>query len=647
MRRVIRLILGLSVVAALLAPAFAGGAAAAGPTATGNSPRLAAGAYIVSLKGGVDRDAVAQERVTSKGGKVKQRYDAALNGFAADLSADEANALAADARVDSIMPDFEVRASAQTTPTGIRRIDAISSPLARIDGVDQRVDVDVAVLDTGTGPHPDLNIAGGYDCTGTGSYNDNNGHGTHVAGTIGAIDNGSGVVGVAPGARIWSVKVLDAKGNGTGSQILCGINWVKQRASTIEVANMSLGGATSYADDNNCGYTNRDVIHQAICAAVGAGVTFAVAAGNDGKDAAGYFPAQYNEVITVSALDDTDGKPGGLGAGNSYGADDTLASFSNYGADVDVIAPGVGIYSTYLNNGYGSMSGTSMATPHVAGSAALYKAANPTATPAQVRGALISAGSASGWSGDKDSTKEPLINASTFGAGSGSGGGGGGGGGDVTHDASVSNVSAPASVTQGGSATVSATVGNNGSVSESVTVNFSEAPGGATQSKSVTVAAGATASISFSWATTTGTATGTHTFTVSASVAGDSNAANNGGTATTNVQAASTGGAKTMSVSNLTFTSARLSTGYRLTAKVYVKSNGAALSGARVTVVISYPNGSKATVAATTNTYGYVTILRNVSAKGAYTVSVSSITKTGLTYDAAGNVISSKSLTIS
>ena len=639
MRQLLRLLIALTVVSALLAPAL-GASASASTDVQRGSKHWSAGAYIVSLKDGVSVDDVADQQVNARGATVSQRYHAALNGFAANLSESAVNDLAADERVESVMPDFEVHASAQTTPTGIQRIQAPTSPLAQIDGVDQRVAVDVAVLDTGSGPHVDLNIAGGYNCTSsnTSAYNDDNGHGTHVAGTIGAIDNGSGVVGVAPGARIWSIKVLNAQGSGSGSQILCGIDWVKQHASTIEVANMSLGGATTMQDDHNCGNTNGDSVHKAICGVVAAGVTFAVAAGNDGKDAAGFFPAQYDEVITVSALDDTDGKAGGLGAGNSFGADDTLASFSNFGADVDVIAPGVSIYSTYLNNGYGSMSGTSMATPHVTGAAALYKAGHASATPAQVRSALISTGSTTTWSGDKDGFKEPLIDVSTFAAGSGGG---------ATHDASVNSASVAASVTRGATATVSATIGNNGSATETIAVSFKETPGGATQSTSVSVAAGASSNVSFSWSTTSSTALGTHTFTVTATVASDSNSANNSGTASTNVQVVSGGTATTMSVSNITLARTNLSSGYRLTAKVYVKSNGVIVSGGKVTVKFTYPNGTTTSMTATTNSAGYASFLRNVTSKGTYKVEVTSITKSGTTYNAGGNVVTSKSLTIS
>ena len=278
--------------------------------------------------------------------------------------------------------------------------------------------MDVAVIDTGADlDHPDLNIyrAGAKNCSTLAlSPEDRHGHGTHVSGTIGALDNGAGVVGVAPGARIWPVKVLSDLGTGLNSDVICGIDYVAAHADQIEVANMSLGGAGS--DDGNCGRTDDDAMHEAICAATAAGITFVVAAGNDSADAAESTPAAYDEVITVSALADFNGQPGG-GAASTCRADedDTFASFSNYGADVDIIAPGVCIESTWMNGGYNTISGTSMASPHVAGGAALYAATHPSATPAQVKAALQSAGTTD-WSNadDPDGTKEKLLNVATY-----------------------------------------------------------------------------------------------------------------------------------------------------------------------------------------------------------------------------------------
>ena len=171
-------------------------------------------------------------------------------------------------------------------------------------------------------------------------------------------------------------------------------------------------------DDGACGFVNSDLVHQAICRLVASGVTVVAAAGNDGLNAANLKPASYDEVITVSALADTDGKVGGTGGAlcyswGSYDKDDTFANFSNYGADVDLIAPGKCIWSTLPGNRYGYSSGTSMATPHVTGAAALYKASRPFATPAEVRAALRAAGTLD-WDTvtDPDSIHEPLLDVS-------------------------------------------------------------------------------------------------------------------------------------------------------------------------------------------------------------------------------------------
>jgi subtilisin family serine protease len=334
------------------------------------------------------------------------------------MSASTADKIASLPGVDWVEQDRIVRATAQTLPTGINRADADLSPTAGIDGADERVAADVAVLDTGVSlSHPDLNVntAGGRNCIiSLLNANDDHGHGSHVAGTIGALDNNAGVVGVAPGARIWPVKVLNAVGAGLVSQIVCGIDYVTSKAGQIDVANMSLTGGGS--DDGNCGNTNGDTEHRAICASVAAGITYVVAAGNNAGNAANSIPAAYDEVITVSALADFNGLPGGGAAATcSSDQDDTFASFSNFGADVDIIAPGVCIYSTTSGSSYTTMSGTSMASPHVAGAAALYRAVNPTASPAQVKAALLSAGN-TGWtnSDDPDGIKEPLLNVATF-----------------------------------------------------------------------------------------------------------------------------------------------------------------------------------------------------------------------------------------
>ena len=404
----------LAVVGALVALSVPAGAS------TEAGPEYVAGRYIVVLDDAAAAGAVADLHEATYGIDVTHVYRSALKGYAAAMPAAVAATIEALPAVEWVEQDKVVRAAAQTVPTGINRIDAELSPTARINGVDERVDVDVAVIDTGVSlNHPDLNVhrAGGRNCqVSLLSANDGNGHGSHVAGTIGALDNAAGVVGVAPGARIWPVKVLDdVVGLGLQSHIICGIDYVASKSAEIEVANMSLSGGGS--DDGNCGNTDGDAEHRAICTAVSRGITFVVAAGNESSDAADSAPAAYDEVITVSAISDFNGTGGGGAASTcTSDQDDTFANYSNYGADVDITAPGTCIYSTYAGTGYATISGTSMASPHVAGAAALYKASNPTATPAQVKAALQSAGTLD-WifpSQDRDGIQERLLNVANF-----------------------------------------------------------------------------------------------------------------------------------------------------------------------------------------------------------------------------------------
>lgn len=282
--------------------------------------------------------------------------------------------------------------------------------------VNKGIGIGVAVIDTGIDlTHPDLkaNIVANKSCVRfKKNANDDNGHGTHVAGTIAALNNSTGVVGVAPEAKLIAVKVLNAAGSGTWSQVICGIDWVTANAAkyNIKVANMSLGGGGT--SDNNCGNTNNDALHKAICKSAAAGVIYIVAAGNSAVDASTSVPAAYNDtLITVSALADSDGQSGGLGAATSYGADDTFATFRNFGSVVDLGGPGVSIYSTYKSGSYATLSGTSMGSPHVAGAAALYLKSNPGASWTSVRDGLTASGEAlgSGHTDPSGSHPEPVV----------------------------------------------------------------------------------------------------------------------------------------------------------------------------------------------------------------------------------------------
>ena len=396
--------------------------------ADGKAP---ASTYLVSLRPLAGASgAFAALQADRLGFTVLDTYSNALSGFAATMTPAVRNRLAANPLVASIQADRPIRGTAQYVPYGITRVHADVSKTASIDAVDPpRIDVNVAVLDTGvdTG-HDDLNVAGGYSCAKGRSYDDHYGHGTHAAGTIGALDDRRGVVGVAPGARIFGVKVLDDDANGTTRELLCGIEWVtstrydNDSKNDIDVANLSLGGVGT--DDGNCGKSDNDVLHQAICKSVEAGVTYVVAAGNEHEDASSLIPAAYSEVITVSAVADADGRSGGEGGSPACRADedDTLADFSNYGTVVDIAAPGVCIFSTMPKDaeigdgsGYGTLTGTSFAAPHVAGAAALWISGHPSASPAEVRSALIAAGSYD-WnnSDDADNQKEPLVDVSSF-----------------------------------------------------------------------------------------------------------------------------------------------------------------------------------------------------------------------------------------
>jgi len=368
------------VVLLLLAPLAAAGPSGAGaaPASTGGTPAPAqAGDYIVVYEPDTAEPLAETRRLERRHGvRSRQRFARAVKGFAARLTPGQVEDVAADPDVAYVAPDrprgivgsVALRAG-ETAPTGTRRSEAATTSATR-----EAATSGVAVIDTGVDlDHPDLTVADGRDCTGTGSADDDNGHGTHVAGSIGAANTGAGVVGIAPGTTIHPVKVLDAQGSGSDSSVICGLDWVAANAASLDirVANLSLGGPGS--DDGACGSRGFDPLHAAICRVTARGVSVVVAAGNEAVDLGGSAPATYSEVLTVTAMADSDGAPGGDGGTSPCGErDDAFASFSNYATDVadadhTIAAPGACITSTYPDGGYARMSGSSMAAPHVAG----------------------------------------------------------------------------------------------------------------------------------------------------------------------------------------------------------------------------------------------------------------------------------------
>lgn len=253
-----------------------------------------------------------------------------------------------------IEKDVPVQVKSQTIDWGVNDIKA---PTAWSNGYTGS-GVDVAVLDTGIAPHEDLTIAGGASLVSyTASYADDNGHGTHVAGIIGARNNTVGVVGVAPDVNLYAVKVLDNNGSGYLSDVVAGIDW--SITNHMDVINLSLGSSTD-------SYT----LHQEVDKAYSSGILVVAASGNSGGTVE--YPAKYDSAIAVSAVD----------------SNNQIASFSSTGSEVEVTAPGVNILSTFVNNSYATMSGTSMATPMVSGRLALLIQANPTASYTTLRGML-------------------------------------------------------------------------------------------------------------------------------------------------------------------------------------------------------------------------------------------------------------------
>ncbi|MFJ3537858.1 S8 family peptidase [Streptomyces sp. NPDC090109] len=331
-----------------------------------------AGSYVVLLDEKTDK-AGKTELAKEYGGTLRRSYDSEVNGFSVNsLTETEAKRLAADPSVAKVVQNrtFSINETQENPPSwGLDRVDQADTagdqkytyPDAAGEGVT------AYVIDTGVRvSHGDFGgrASDGFDAIDNdNTAQDGNGHGTHVAGTIAGSAHG-----VAKKAKIVAVRVLDDNGSGTTEQVIAGIDWVTENHQGPSVANMSLGGSADPALD------------EAVKKAIASGVTFGVAAGNESSDAGQGSPSRVAEAITVA----------------SSTKDDQQSSFSNFGAVVDIYAPGSDITSAWNDSDTGTktISGTSMATPHVVGAAAVYLAGHPDATPAQVAEALVGGASA-------------------------------------------------------------------------------------------------------------------------------------------------------------------------------------------------------------------------------------------------------------
>ncbi|MFD9357663.1 S8 family serine peptidase [Streptomyces sp. NPDC060031] len=397
MRHTRRKLAGMSATAVV---ALALGAAAALPASAAAAPQgvienagaagAVSGSYIVTLNDSAARSTADSGKAVAQryGAKIDRTYSAALNGYSVEVSEAQAKKLAADPAVKSVVQNrvFTVDATQPNPPSwGLDRIDQRALPLNQSYAYPDQAGEGVTayIIDTGVRiTHQDLagRASYGYDAIDNdNTAQDGHGHGTHVAGTVAGSS-----YGVAKKAKIVGVRVLDNNGSGTTAQVVAGIDWVTQHAVKPAVANMSLGGGADSALDT------------AVRNSIASGITYGVAAGNESTDASTKSPARVAEAITVGATTNTDAK----------------ASYSNYGSILDIFAPGSSITSSWGtgDTATNTISGTSMATPHVVGAAALYLSQNPASTPAQVRDGLVAAATPNVVTGPGTGSPNRLLN---------------------------------------------------------------------------------------------------------------------------------------------------------------------------------------------------------------------------------------------
>jgi subtilisin family serine protease len=488
-------LLGLAAAAATAVAFTAGGVASAATqgegtirdAGTGNN--AVANSYIVVLKNTMSTQAVdtsARDLSGKYGGQVKHTYRSALRGFAAEgMSDKQARRLAADPAVDYVQRNVKYTISdTQSNATwGLDRIDQRALPLSGTYTYPTTAsNVHAYIVDTGIRTtHTEFGgrAAPGFDAvTSGGNANDCNGHGTHVAGTV-----GGKTYGVAKGVSLVAVRVLDCNGSGTTAGVVAGIDWVTQNAVKPAVANMSLGGGVDATLDT------------AVKNSIASGVTYGVAAGNgdalgNPQNACNGSPSRVPEAITVGATQSNDQK----------------ASFSNFGTCLDIFAPGVSITSSWMTNdtATNTISGTSMATPHVVGVAALVAAANPTFTPQQVRDYLVNNATPNVVGNPGTGSPNRLLYVVNGGTPPPP---------PPANDFSVSVNPASGSVAAGSSATATVSTAVTSGSAQTVAFSVSGAPAGVTATVSPSsVTAGQSATLTIS--TTTSAAPGTYTLTV-------------------------------------------------------------------------------------------------------------------------------------
>lgn len=532
--------------------------------------------------------------VEKHGGKLKKVLKI-INGISARIPAEAWDSLKNNSNVEYIEIDAIAHASKgkplpgdplsnpQDTPWGINRINA-----PQVWGQTSGASVKVAVVDSGAGSNSDLNIVGGYDFVNNDSDpTDDNEHGTHVSGTIAAIDDGDGVVGGAHQASLYAVKVLDRRGSGSYSNIIAGIQWCIDNG--MQVINMSLGGSS-----------DSQAMHDAIIAATNAGILVVVAAGNEAQSGNPVgFPAAYEEVLSVGATD----------------INNNIASFSSHGYYVDIAAPGVNITSTIPNDRQDAFNGTSMASPHVAAVAALVISANPGMTPAQVKARLIETATDLGSPGRDNYFGAGLVNAylalnPPV---------------PLANDVGVTAVTAQAQAAINENIPVSVSVKNNGTNDESVTVSIGS------EVQIVFLSAGSSDTLVFSHQI--GPNPGTESITASASILVDENSAND--VLSTNVVVIDPSAVTVIYAGAISYSDNKKNLFININVS---DANTNPIANATVNINL-YLNGSLyASGAAATGSTGLVSFKLRNAPSGFYTTGINSISKTGtFIYDSSLN----------